>query len=275
MSFLLIFIGTLSAEISNSIGKHAVAHKKQTLYSMGFLTMFWSVILFSSIVLLGADFTISTDSFHLFIPRVILEIILAHVTIKSIIVADRTTVSFVRMISIPLLLMVDLIIGYDLLLRNIWGIVLLLAALFVLLWRNPSGQKGLSIVLLGSVLAVVTTSLFKYNITFHNSVAAEQLIISIALLLYFFSFSTFKLKEKPWHLLTQRTAQIQSLTHGIAALLMSFAYLFAPASIIISLKRSLTVFWATASGRLVFHEKNIIRKIVALAIGIIGIALLL
>ncbi len=274
MAFFLILLGTLSAEISNSIGKLAVARKQETLYSMGFITMFWSSILFVGLIALGAEFRLASASLPLFLPRVALEVILAHVAIKSVLVADRTTVSFLRMITTPLLLMVDVIIGYEMLPRYIYGIGLLMAALAIVFWRNPRGQKGVGIVLIGGVLAVATTSLFKYNITMHNSVAAEQVIISLVLLTYFLIFSMVKFNEKPWKLLRHPYVQAQSISHGIAGLLMSFAYLYAPASVIISLKRSLAVFWATISGNMVFHEKHILRKIISFVIAAIGILLL-
>lgn len=274
MAFFLILLGTLSSEVSNSIGKLAVARKQQTLYSMGFITMFWITILFACLIALGAEFRFAVDSLHLFLPRVALEVILAHVSVKSILVADRSTVSFLRMITIPLLLVVDVIIGYEILLTQVYGIVLLLLALALVFWRNPRGQKGTGIVLLGGVLAVATTSLFKYNITVHNSVAAEQVIISSVLLLYFLVFSMLKFNEKPWTLLRHPYVQAQSISHGVAGLLLSFAYLYAPASVIISLKRSLAVFWATISGNIVFHEEHIVRKIISFVIAAVGVTLL-
>lgn len=123
-------------------------------------------------------------------------------------------------------------------------------------WRNPRGQKGVGIVLFGGILAVATTSLFKYNITVHNSVAAEQLIISLVLLTYFLIFSMVKFNEKPWKLLGHPDVQIQSISHGISGLLISFAYLYAPASVIISFKRLLAVFWATISGNIVLRKTH-------------------
>lgn len=119
MAFFLILLGTLSSEISNSIGKLAVARQQETLYSMGFISMFWSSILFVGLIAVGAEFRLAGASLPLFMPRVVLEIILAHVAIKSILVAERTTVSFLRMITIPLLLRIDIIIGYEMLPRSI------------------------------------------------------------------------------------------------------------------------------------------------------------
>lgn len=274
MAFFLILLGTLSVEISNSIGKLAVSRKQETLYSMGFITMFWGTILFFLLIWLGAEFRFTADSLPLFLPRVILEVILAHITIKAVLVADRSTVSFLRMITIPLLLLVDIVVGYEILIAQIYGIGLLLIALMIVFWRNPRGQKGIGVVLLSGVLAVATTSLFKYNITMHNSVAAEQVIISLVLLVYFLVFSMLKFKEKPWRLLQRPYVQAQSISHGVAGLLLSFAYLYAPASVIISLKRSLAVFWATISGNIVFHEEHIARKIISFLIATAGIVLL-
>ncbi len=274
MALILMLIGTLLSETSSSMGKNAVNNHSETVYSFGFLSLFWSVVFFGVTGLVLSDFVFDIRSLPLFTLRLILEIILAHIALTSIVLANRSTVSFLKLVTIPLLLLVDLAVGYSIALPQIFGIFLILAALMTVFWHNPSDKKGSMLVLTASVIAVATTSLFKYNITYYNSVAAEQLIVSASLLIYFTIMSIFVGKERPWKLLSGFYTEVQSITHGIAGVLLSFAYIFAPASIIITMKRSLSILWSIIFGQRYFHEQNLARKLIALPIVVIGLILI-
>ena len=69
-------------------------------------------------------------------------------------------------------------------------------------------------------------------------------------------------------------AIVQSVTIGVASVFISFAYLLAPASIIVAAKRSSTVIFSVVSGSAVFHEKKVGVKIIATFACIAGILLL-
>lgn len=92
--------------------------------------------------------------------------------------------------------------------------------------------------LIVGILAVFTTSLYKYNIEHFNSVIVDQGVVFFALLVYF-SVQSYRQHHKPWRLLLGPVTGSQSLLSGVAMVLQSFAFSFAPASIIISAKRAL------------------------------------
>ena len=101
--------------------------------------------------------------------------------------------------------------------------------------------------------------------------------MSLILLVYFFFMARKVAKERPLlDFMRQPIFFFQSFLMGIAGVLMSFAFLFAPASVITAAKRSLTILTSIVSGNLYFEEKKLPIKIVAfllIALGVVFLAL--
>ena len=91
---------------------------------------------------------------------------------------------------------------------------------------------------------------------------------------YFLIMAFFIAKENPIKFLKKPIFIGQSFSEGIGAVLGSFAYLFAPASIITTAKRSLSVLWSIVAGKVYFHEKHLIIKLMAFTLIIGGLVLL-
>lgn len=270
---LLVLAGTLCLEVSDSIGKYEIMKSKESLYVMGFLNCFWPVLWFLAMIVYKGHFIFSIESLPTFLPRLILEIILAHVAIKAIIKSDRSTSSFFRMATIPLLLIVDIILGYNLSNYQMVGMILLIITIVSIFINDGISKKGIGYVLFTAVVAVATLTLYKYNISRYNSVEAEQMIVLIALLVYFL-FNALRIKDQPFAYLKKRTYLLQSIGSGVGTVLDSFAYLFAPASVITAAKRSGNILWTISSGYLFFREKGLHVKIAYFAVLIIGLILL-
>jgi multidrug transporter EmrE-like cation transporter len=90
---------------------------------------------------------------------------------------------------------------------------------------------------------------------------------------YFFFTAYFLSKENPLRFLTKPLFFGQSAGQGISGVLESFAYNFAPASLILGTKRASSVAWTVVSGGVYFKEKHLAVKIACLAFIIIGIIL--
>lgn len=272
---LLMVASTLFNEASEAIGKQKVTSGEQSLYAMGFLNNLWVSILFLAIIIWKGSFEFSLDSLPTFIPRLILEISLIHITLLTIVKADRSTFGFFRVLTAPLLLVTDLILGYKLTVFQLLGVsTIVLVALFIFL-NNKINKAGIWHVLLTAVMAAATLTLYKYDISHFNSVEAEQVIVLWSLLLYFFFASIFLAKENPLAYLKKRVFLAQSFSGSIATAIESFAYLFAPVSVIAAAKRSSSVLWAILSGRTVFKEKEFLFKLISSALLIIGLILLI
>jgi len=276
IGLFLVLTSTFFKEIGTSIGKTKVAEHKESIYTFGFLSMLGSMLffLFIAFFIRGA-FLFSLESLPTFTIRAILEIAQAHVSILAITVADRSTFGFLRIITIPLLLSVDIVLGYSIGLSQIAGIAIIVFVLIFLLLNHGIRKKGMWLVLFTAVNAVVTISLFKYNITHFNSVEAEQALISGIVLIYFLIMALFVAKENPFRFLRQPVFLLQSVTEGISHVVLSFAYIFAAASVITTAKRALSILWAILSGNLYFREKHIGIKIIALIVIVIGFIFLI
>ena len=197
----LVLIASAFSEIGVSIGKTEVEKRKDSIYSMGFFSLFIGTVFFFLIALLKNSFVFSLASLPTFILRVILEIALINFTVFAIVKADRSTFSFIKVGTLPLLVAADLVLGYELRDYQILGIGIIIFALAVLLFNHGINKKGIAYAALSAILAAATLSLFKYNITKYNSVEAEQGIISVILLIYLFFMARLITKENPLKLL--------------------------------------------------------------------------
>src|SRR3989338_3870018 len=92
----------------------------------------------------------------------------------------------------------------------------------------------------------------------------EQFYIFLVLLLFFYLVSHFIKKERPLRLLKQPLLSFQAMGQGLGGVFGSFAYPFAPASVILAAARSSGVFWSVIAGSSYFHEKHVLVKVIAL-----------
>lgn len=270
---ILVSLGTFTGELSDSLGKLEVKKRVESLYTMGFLSVFWAAVLLVATVPLGATFVFRLASLRTFIPRVGFELLGANLTIRAIVKADRSTFSFLRILTIPLLLLVDLRLGYAISAGQIVGIGLMLVALYVLLHDGNRSRRGAGLAFLTALNAVVTISLYKYDISHYNSVAGEQVIVTAILLAYFIVMSL-RAGQKPWRFLWRPIPGLQSFSSGAGGVLEGFAYKYAPASIILTLKRALGVLWSILFGNAYFKEKHLRHKLVALGLIVVGLYLI-
>lgn len=271
---LLASIGTFFDEVASSIGKQKVSHHEETVYTMGFLNLLWGALFFILIGLFKRSFVFTLASLPTFAIRAVLEIIATRLAIKAICQADRSTFSFIRVLTIPLLLIVDLFLHYKFNLYQLVGIGLIIFTLFFILASEDIKKQGAGWTLLTAVVTVATISLYKYDITHYNSVVGEQTIMYLILMTYFFITALYFGHEDPFRFLKKKIFLTQSLSNGLAGLANSFAYNFAPAAVISAAVRSTSIFWSVASGQVYFKEKHLIIKIFCLLLLATSIILL-
>ncbi len=273
IGILLVATAEIFAEIGTSLGKYEVSKRKESLYAMGFLNTVWATLFLLIWGLSGGELIFSYASLPFFLTRAVIEVVLLFITLNAILTADRATFSFLRILTIPLLLAVDIALGYSFTLGQIAGICLVVVALIFLFLNHGLSRKGKILSLLSAVLAVATITLYKYDITHYNSVPAEQILMHLIILVAIVVAAKIRAKENVFRYLTHSTFIIQSVSSGIAGALMSFAYLFAPASIIIAAKRSFEVLAAIVSGHKYFHEKHLFIKLTAFILVVAGVIL--
>ena len=270
----LAALSNLFIEISDSIGKYEVKRGAVSVYTFGFLTVFFGTIILLAQGYVRDDLTFSLASLPTFAPRLILEILQAHVMVRAVSMADRGDFGFVRALTIPLLLAIDIFLGYAIGIPQIAGMGLILFSILILVLIEHGRIRGGWLLLIGTVNAAITISLYKYNITNFNSVAAEQGIVGIALMIYFFAQAKYSAGENPLRYLLKPVFLGQSAASGLAGVAASFAYVLAPASVITAALRSSSVLFAVLSGKIYFREKHFLAKIILFAFIAFGLVLL-
>ena len=269
---LVTAIGGFFEELGTSIAKRNILAKVAGIYTIGFLnTLAGAIILFGTIVVFNQDFIFSSKSLPTFSLRALLEIFQAYVTMMALSLADRSTNGFLRVLTLPLLLLVDAVLGYALTVHQVIGVSFIVLAFIFLFINHGIKKQGSGFVIFSAVNAVATISLYKYDITNYNSVAAEQIIIFAILSVYFLLMAVFVSKENPFLMLKNRKLLLQPILHGMGGTILSFAYALAPASVITSAKRSIEVLWSVLSGNLIFKEKHFAVKVTAFALIAAGV----
>ena len=259
-------------ELSESLGKKLVTKKHESLPAFGLLSIVWGAVIFAVILAFKDTVLFSARSIPLLAVRFLFEIIQMELTIRAITQADRSTYGFLRIITIPLLLVVDVVLGYNLTIQDIFAVVIIVCALVMLSMNHGIGKRGLWFVVGASVNAVITISLYKYSITHYNSLELDQFIMYIGLVTYF-AFRLIHKGESPFSVLREGMFSAQSLSMACHIPLMSYAYGLLPASVVAASKRGLAVLGSVMSGSLYFHEKHLILKVLACVL--IGTAFLL
>lgn len=267
-------IGTIFDEVSSSVGKWNVEHKKESIYTLGFLNTFWGLIFFILIVLYKGEFIFSMKSLALLAVLIILDIAQTYSSLRATVEADRSTFAFIMVGTIPLLLVVDTVLGYDISLLNLVGVSIIILGLLVLFINHGLNKKGLGYVIFSTLNSVITISIYKHLITNYNSVEAQGVITLFIVVTYLFIMAKWKAKENPFKFLFRREFFLQSLFRGFSALLISFAYLFAPASFIAGGRRGVSVIAGIISGNIFFNEKHIVLKVISFVFVGFGLAFL-
>jgi len=275
LTLILVFSATFFEEVSSVFTKKGITDRRESIYTAGFLNLFFVTLFFLALILYNGNFVFSLKSLPVFGARILFEFAILTIGLRAIALADRTTFSFIHTGTIPILLVIDMFLGYAISPRQLAGIALFCSTIFMVALYKGIEKKGVLDVVLLTLGAAVTLSLFKYNITHYNSVEAEQFLDSIILLIYFFFYNLFVYKENSFRAFRKVGLFAQSFTMGLAAVLVSFAFVYGAASVITALKRIGEVSWSLLSGRIYFNEKHVLIKLFLVCTLGFSIALLL
>lgn len=276
LGVLFASIGSFVGEISASIIKFSADHQRGRMLTTAFINSLAGGVVIGTIGLVRGNFIFSPASFPTFAVRAVFEIFQMHLTLAAIQRAERSTQSFLHSLSIPLLLIADLFLGYTVTPLQIAGIVLVLVTIGFLVAENTGHRQGTVVAVLASLNAVVTISLYKYNITRFNSVEAEQTLMYGFLLCYFFFVSLVFARTNPiavaWK---EKMFLAQGGAQAVGSAFQSFAILFGSASVIIAAKRASGVLAGVIAGKRYFKEEQVFMKILLGVLLIAGLVLLM
>jgi len=173
LGVILVSIDTLLHEVGASIGKYEAKKHKESIFSMGLLSLLWVPVILIATGIARDSFFFDPASLPILLVRIILDIAQLHITMLAIVRADRSTTEFLRIITVPGLLLVDMLIGYQISLSHVAGMTLILLALIFLFINHGLKKRGMGLALFTAVNAVATISLFKYSVTNYNSVETD------------------------------------------------------------------------------------------------------
>ena len=216
----------------------------------------------------------SWDTLPTFAVRAVLEVLQAHMTVVAISKADRSTFGLIRIGTIPLLLTIDIILGYAFTTQQLLGTGLIVCSLVFLLMRRSMRTDGIGYVLVATVNAVATLSLFKYDLVHGNSVVAEQVPVLLLLVGYFLVMARVRAGENVLQKMWRPALLLQSLCVGIGTVTISYGYVLLPASLATTVVRSGGLLWSILSGNFLFKERSFGMKAFGAALCVAGLILL-
>src|SRR3989338_5661401 len=151
IGFIFVLAATFWEEVGSSIGKFQVREKKESIYTFGFLSLLWGTLFLFGTAFVRHEFVFSLASLPTLGIRIILEVLQAHVSILAITRADRSTFGFLRILTIPLLLATDIILGYTIGTNEIIGISVIVVALIFLFINHGIKKEGAWLVIFTAI----------------------------------------------------------------------------------------------------------------------------
>jgi hypothetical protein len=270
---LLQVISSVFEEISQSFGKDYVQKKRETAWTMGFLNSFIPVVGYLLVVTFIQGWEHMTiQAWPTFLIRCVLLSAQAVTTILAIVIAERSTFGFLRVGSIPLILLIDLMLGVSVSGWQVLGMTFIAGTLLVLSLNHGITKKGIGFVLFSTASAAVQLSLYRYNLTQGNSVEIEQIGPLLCVAATFLYLAWREKTPSPFRSLTNIPVVSQGALHGLAVMVGGYAFLYAPASVLLATGRAGGVIAAILAGHWYFKEKYFVLKIagfVGCALGII------
>lgn len=278
---LLWIIWTFFAEINSSISKHKL--KKHDILKLWVISSFFWMMVFLWLWIykfLSSDLTLNfnPDSIPLLSLRVFLEIVQSYFTILAIKHADRSTFSIIRIITIPLLVIADILLWYTFTNYSlIWILIILLSFIIFNTKIKTINLKWGYYVLFTAVNAVFTLSLFKYSITtYGNSVEVDQFIVILSTLLFFIAHNHIKKQECAIKLLIkEKIFLLLWITIWISMIVLSYSYLYLNTSEATAIKRAGEMLWSILFWFYYWKEDNFIKKLLFATCIIIWLVLMI
>lgn len=181
--------------------------------------------------------------------------------IKAIETADRSTNTIFSILTIPLLLIWDILIWYDISSYQIIGVIFITVIILTTSINWTMSLKWLKYILITNVIAFFNVTFLKYNITYFTSVETLVFIISWFTFWVFLVDILFREGRESIISCLNKDYMIFWLFAGINWILVNFAYLFGPASVINAIKKVSVMIWGVVFGKLIFKEINFVKKL--------------
>ena len=239
MTFLIIFIGSLLVELKSSVFKKK--SENTSVYLMMLIVSLFSLLIFSISLFIKWEVRFDKDSILLILIRTCFECFHIFLWVQVIKNCDRSTSSIIWILTLPLLLIVDLVLWYQI--SNYWILWILIICvslvLFNIKWKTLN-LKWLRYLLILAINAVITISLYKELITnYDNSFELIQIFTYIWLIIFLSLLIFIKRKEEKLSLniLKDKILLLSIIWYNMWWVLISYSYTLVTASEATSFKR--------------------------------------
>ena len=237
-------------------------------YQKWLLILFFEFIISATILIFFIKWTyfkISTLSILLEIILIILIIEFFYFVIKVIEESDRSTATIFSSLVIPLLLITDIILWYNITYYQILWVIFISTILLYNSFSWVINTKWIKYILITNLISLVSISIYKYLITNYTNAYTQLNIQSLfgSILLSLLIIKNYWLK---WiKKLLNKNYLLIGLLRGSGTTITWIAYMFWPASIVTVFKRISTMFWWTIFWKIIFEENNFKQKLVSIA----------
>ena len=277
IGLVLWIIWTFFEELNNSLLKEK--SKKYHYVTVWVIMSCFSLLVFIVMWLyktysVDLELIFNTASIPLLIVRLIFEVLQSYFTLLAIKQCDRSTFSILRVLTIPLLVIADVVLWYQF---TSYSLIWIGIILFSFIWFNTNHRtinwKGWYFALFTAINSVITLSLFKYSITHYgNSLEIDQWIMALWTVIFFIWYNLKKERKIGLYLLKkEKIFWIQWILMALTSIILSYSYLYLNASEATAVKRAWEMFWSVLAGFVFFQETNFIKKILFALCIILGL----
>lgn len=245
----------------------------QDVWTTALITWLSSSILIFVITVVKGKYLLDQSIVWIFIPRIILEIIQLYVTFKALKIAELSSFNFIRVFTIVLVVIFELIFlktSPDL--YQYLGILITILAVAYTFRHGIKQIAGSKFILLSTINAGILVVLTRYQFQ-HNDPYLNESIVRVFSILILFSISMFKNKFK---FRINKKSLLLLPTKSLVGILNLTALSLGNAAIYTTAERGGSLLSSVIVGHKVFKETSLGEKLgvaLALSIGIILLTL--
>lgn len=186
---------------------------------------------------------------------------------QAIVKADRSTNGLLSILAIPLLLVSDIFLKYDITTYHIIWIFFIITTLITISFRWTINLKWAKYTLITQIFAFINIMIYKIAITNYISTELMNIIISLCIFIITFIYILSKKWSKNSFKKIYQKKYIKFwLLWWLGWVFNSMWYMFWPASVITALKRILSMFWGVVMWKIYFHEERFFQKMASVGV---------
>lgn len=229
----------------------------------------FQIIISICILLITRNMKFNFDYMFLLIMAVIIiwNICFSYFVMHAIEKADRSTNWLFSVLAIPLLLVSDLLLRYNITPYHIIWIIFIITTLIFVSYKWSINLTWVKYTIATQIFSFVNIMVFKIAITKYASTEIMNILTSLIMLILSFSYIIFNKNSKQTLKNIYQTKYIKfGIYWWLGWAFNSMWYIFGPASIITALKRILSMFWWVVMWKIYFHEEKFYQKLSSVAI---------